>query len=303
MVIKAWIRMLRIPNLGILAFTQFLIYFKLINFYFPGEELNLNLRQFSLLVIAFACVTCSGYIINNIYDRQLDSRHELTSLIPKYFSLPFSWSLYSFFTFTGFAISCYLSFKTGFHYSILIYPFVAFGLWYYALKLKCSPLLGNILISIFTGLSIAIIPYAFWDSIYALRLLDYVQWSQLMYHFIMLIILAFLSNLAREIIKDIEDEEGDKAEACLSTAAYFGQQKCKQLALHILVAIFVINLSVCWFASNVQFVFYTIAFLILPLSVIIIQLIRSKVIKDFSRLSTMLKFYMLIGILFWTYIL
>ena len=129
MVIKAWNRLLRLPNLFILALSQFLVFRFLILPFFDSDELTLNFNQFLLLILGFTMVCASGNVINAIYDRHLDATQESHFIIPKYFSLQFCWMLYISLIGVGAAISFYLA-KTS-HQTLLwwIYPLSVFLLW------------------------------------------------------------------------------------------------------------------------------------------------------------------------------
>lgn len=299
MVIKSWSRLLRLPNLLLLGLTQFFIYYKLILSHFSPDELSIDLVDYLLLILAFICVCAAGYIINNIYDRGLDSTNDQTELIPKYFSLRTAQALFLLFTFLGLFISAYLSIANKFYQSFAIFPFSVFILWWYSYQLKCLPLIGNIVISVLVGASIAIIPYTFWDNLQNLRILDYYLWADVIYRFIMLVLFGTLSNLAREIIKDMEDNEVDTAAQCLSTAAYFGTEKTKWILLNVWLAMITLVCSTCWYTPWLLPKLYCLFFLLAPSLIILYYIIQAKQTKNYKRLSYFIKIYMVIGILYW----
>ncbi len=294
--------MIRIPNLVFICLLQFILFYQFIFPIIPMDELAISHSQSLLVLISLLCIVASGNVINNIYDAAIDSQSERKSIIPKYFSPQFAWRLYWIFVLTGLSISIYLSNVTGFYYSLTLYPISVLCLWYYSYKLKCLPLIGNILISFFTGAVVLLIPYIFWSNLENLRLVDFAIWADIMYKFIMLFVLAVLSNLAREIIKDLEDMEVDKIQHCLSTGNYFGQSKCRFILLNIWLALLIIIGSVFWTLPDLT---TTVSFLLLiciPAIFILIKLILLPQIQDFRKLSIYLKSYMIAGLIYWTLI-
>ncbi len=296
---KAWNRMLRIPNLIMILFIQLSIYVFFIHPNFPIDELPLSYFQFILFLISLLCIASSGYVVNNIYDINIDSLETSHKIIPDYFTLKFSWQLYSVLVLTGFMSALYLSYSTGFYKSLILYPLTVGILWLYSVKLKCFPLAGNILISVLTGFVIAIIPYIFWDNLKDLRISDYSTWATLMYRFIMLIIFAILTNLAREIIKDIEDVDADRTFNCNSTATYFGIKTSNFIALNVWFALLIICGSALWYTNGLLPRLWFIFMIGIPSIIIFIFLIKAEVTKDFSRLSLFIKLFMILGAFYW----
>lgn len=299
MVTKAWNRMLRIPNLIMILFIQLSIYVFFIYPNFPIDELPLSAFQSILFLCSLICIASSGYVVNNIYDARIDSLDASIKIIPDYFTLKFSWSLYAGLVLTGFMSAIYLSYSTGFYKSIILYPLAVFILWLYSYKLKCIPLAGNILISLLIGSVIAIVPYIYWDNLKDLRISDYSTWAALMYRFIMLMIFAILTNLAREIIKDIEDADADRTFNCKSTATYFGIKTSNFIALNVWFALLIICGSSFWYTEGLMQRFWFMMMVGVPAIFIFILLIKAEEKKDFTRLSLFIKLFMIIGTFYW----
>ena len=66
----AFFNLIRFKNLVIIALTQFVIKYSLINYFVI--DFVLTDVQFSLLVAATLLITAGGYIINDIYDVETD---------------------------------------------------------------------------------------------------------------------------------------------------------------------------------------------------------------------------------------
>jgi 4-hydroxybenzoate polyprenyltransferase len=299
MVIHAWNRMLRLPNLAMIILIQVLIYATMIKPHFLDEELVLSVIQSILFLFSLLCVAASGYVINNIYDAEMDSLNEKTALIPIHFSKKFSWGLYAGILIAGLICAVIVAYSTQYFNSLFLYPLYAFALWLYSYKLKCFPLIGNILIAFLTASVIAIIAYAFWDNLIELRRQDYNSWAELMYKIVMLFLFAVLSNLAREVVKDIEDFDADASVKCNSTAKYFGVQTSKFIALNIWLALLIICGSAIWYVEGLLPVLWCILILGIPAICIFILLIQGSETNDFAKLSLYMKLYMVVGTIYW----
>ena len=216
MVIQSWSRLIRLPNLFILAISQWTVYFFMLRPFVQAYEQSFELMDFNLLVTVSICVAASGYVINNIYDRFID-RHQIDlRIIPDVFSLRFSWILYLFLVLSGFAISYYLSWKTGRNASLILYPIAIILLWAYSAVFKCTPVIGNLLVSCFTSFGILIIPYAFQTALHEMRLDAAEIWLHLVYKLTMLSLFAFVLNFIRELIKDMINLKIASARLCIS---------------------------------------------------------------------------------------
>jgi len=77
--IIAFLKLIRLKNLIIVALTQLLIKFSLINPFV--DNFILSSTQFYLLVLATVFITASGYIINDIYDVTTDAINKPEKII------------------------------------------------------------------------------------------------------------------------------------------------------------------------------------------------------------------------------
>ncbi len=112
-------------------------------------------------------------------------------------------------------------------------------------------------------------------------------------------VLAFLLHFAREIIKTIEDIEGDKAFEITTVASYFGISVSKIIASITLLGF--IGYACYFIYYNIMHMPYVIgyfvALLFLPTLFVIFKIIKANTKEDFSLISKLLKFIMLATIL------
>lgn len=182
----------------------------------------------------------------------------------------------------------------------LLFIFYMTGLWFYSYKLKSTFLLGNLLIAVFLGL----VPLA---SAYIEVQAD-VRSRELINSFIVIPVrtgawliagFAFLSALTREIVKDMEDMEGDRLAGCRTMPVVWGIKKCRILVLVLVV--FLIGSAgafqyYAWFAGWHPSFYYVMIFIQIPCLVIIWKIWKAQSAKEFHGASTWLKILMVSGI-------
>ncbi|MCC6690134.1 MAG: UbiA family prenyltransferase, partial [Bacteroidia bacterium] len=114
-------------------------------------------------------------------------------------------------------------------------------------------------------------------------------------------VLAFLINLTREIIKDIEDMDGDQPFGCRTLPIVLGIDTARNLSCFlsfvIMLVIGYVQLGQHRTGATLSFWYMTI-FVQLPMAFIIYLLLRAKVPQDFKLPDTLSKLVMLTGILY-----
>jgi 4-hydroxybenzoate polyprenyltransferase len=113
-------------------------------------------------------------------------------------------------------------------------------------------------------------------------------------------IFAFLSTLVRELVKDLEDMEGDALQGCQTLAIQKGATFVKKILLILLSFLLILLIAEASFfyvyAVYLAF-FYVIIVLVFPLFYLM-KIVRSAIVAaDFGRISRLVKAYMLLGLL------
>ena len=301
-------RLIRLPNLIIVAVTQALIYYQLLHKTFRIYSLtgSFNSFEFVLFVIATILITASGYIINDIYDIETDKINKPDKrIIQVHLSESNAWKIYFSMILTGALISLYLAVQRNDLLYWFIYPIAVFLLYGYSRWFKGIPYVGNILVSLFC----AAVPGIFYLSeasiLIELKIKDLSSFLSLHGLLLSYVIYAFLTNLFREIVKDLQDEAGDKLANIHTAAVYFGKKTTKFVALFIALVISTVitfTFSQAVF-SNIPYLFAVQCLLIqIPLSVSIIKLIQAKDDKAFRNVGLWIKLIMINGLILITYL-
>ena len=302
--IVAFFRLIRWPNLFFIALTQALFYYCIVlRVMAPPVESYFTQISFILLVIASVLIAAAGYIINDYFDINIDQVNKPEKqVVEKIISRRWAMLLHILFSLAGVVLCVYIDLKEpGFWLSIanLICVFLLFG---YSVTLKKKFLLGNILISALTAWVIIVVYLCYRHSFYipAAESID----PNLDTRFTRLALLyagfAFIISLIREVVKDMEDRDGDAKYGCKTMPIVWGIPASK-----VFVAVWIIVL-ICTLAI-VQFyvlqfgwwlsMAYSFLLIVAPLLWILLKLYQAQTAKDYHRLSQVIKLVMFTGIL------
>ena len=219
-------KIIRWKNLVIISLSQIFIKFFFIDFFIQKDQL-LN-ENFVILLIVTILIAASGYIVNDIYDYNLDQINKPEKVVlGKFLKSRDAIIIYMMFNCLAIVLSIFLCMKIEQEIYILVFLLIIYCLWLYSKKLKKYKIIGNILIAFFISLSILNVPLFSYKNILS---------DDRFFVFLIISIfsvLAFLINLKREIIKDIEDIEGDKIHKVKSLPIIFGTKKSKLVTIII----------------------------------------------------------------------
>lgn len=207
--IRSLIRLIRWPNLLMVAATQILIRYFVILPLLKQEKMTLQLsgELFALLVAATVLIAAGGYVINDYFDRKMDRVNKPGSVIVGKLIYPrHAMAYHLIFSISGVLIGTWVSFRAGLLFLSLIFYMVSGLLWFYSTTYKRELLLGNIIVALLT----ALVPFLV--LLYELPLLarNYGAMASPVVRYLLIWVLgfslfAFMLNLIREIIKDAED--------------------------------------------------------------------------------------------------
>ena len=173
----------------------------------------------------------------------------------------------------------------------------------YSVTLKKKLLIGNILISVLTSWVIIVMYLCYRNSFYNHGIAGPAD-PNISIRFIRITMLyagfAFVISLIREVVKDIEDMEGDARYGGKTMPIVWGVPASK---MFVAVWIIVLTGGSCvvqfyvlqfgWWWSAV----YCLVLIIIPLAWVLRKLYQAKVPKDYHRVSTVIKMIMFTGIL------
>ncbi len=289
-----YLRLVRYPNLLMVALTLFLTKYALIHSYVVPSFSDFD---FVILTSSILFITAGGYVINDIFDVKTDKINKPKKvIITEHISKRTGWTLYSFLNVIGLSLGFYISFKSDLN----TFSFYFFGsiilLFIYSKFLKRLPLVGNIAISILIALTIFLI-VEFQDQIAIKKgMFTNLTLSLLTFYYL---VFSFITTLVREIIKDIEDVNGDHSANMKTLPIILGIRRTKNIALGITMMLF---LFLILFLKDLYSYNYTVGTITITLitaltALCIYKMWLAKNKIQFHQVSQLLKFIMLIGIL------
>lgn len=298
-----FLRLIRFPNLIIVALTQFLLQYLILvpAFRAAGVEPALDVLHFSMLVLSTLIIAAGGYIINDIVDYDIDVINKPERvIINRQLSMRQAYGLYYGLSLLGFFISLYLAFYVQNLPLVLIYPAAVLLLWSYSTYFKQRVLIGNVIVSIFCAFVAGIVWFAERHTFAELQQQDVpLAWHvQLVLSFYLSF--AFLSTMFREIIKDMEDVKGDDTLHCRTLPIVFGIRRAKWVAAFfgfvLLLGLFYLSALLWTYSQLFQLAFMTLG-IIAPLVTALYLLKTATTSSEFKWLSTLSKFIMLTGLI------
>jgi 4-hydroxybenzoate polyprenyltransferase len=272
----AFVKIIRPENLLMLAFAQLMTAFFLVRTTASGLPVLQDYHLY-LLIISTVILTASGYMINDYYDVKIDYVNRPKEVvIGKGMKRRMVMILHTVMNITGILIGLLVHPKIG-----AITFMAAFLLWLYSNSLKRMPFIGNLTVASLTGLAIWIVGI-------------YYQKSELL--IITYAIFAFFINLMREILKDIEDRNGDRKHGCKTLPIVLGFRKTKNI-IFIIAFLFVAAILFVTFKINEPLLFLYFGGLSLFFIAFMVKIYKADRKSHFTELSTISKILMLTGIL------
>jgi 4-hydroxybenzoate polyprenyltransferase len=298
---KVLLKLIRLPNLIIIAVTLYGFRFLVIKPYYQmsGTEFQLSSFTFGLVVAVAMMIAMTGYIINDFYDIEIDrinrpGRPAVSGQISPG-SLPVIAVMLSVLTLAAVAILC-IRMRSLFPVPI---PLITLAtVWWYARYLKKSFIWGNLIVAFMSALTLG---YAWLFEWYLLNRsgIDIYEVKPITQIVAGIMVFAFLLSFIREIVKDLEDQEGDRRFGCRSLPIIKGDGYTKRflvLTTSILILLLTASQFWLWKADFPMVAFWLIPSVELPLMIYLFRLSRASSQSDYHRLSTVTKWIMVGGI-------
>ena len=240
-------------------------------------EGSYSILKIILAGLSGALTASAGNVINDFFDISVDKINRPDRILPKgYLTLKEALVYYFFLTILALLFSAFIGLI-----ALLEVFFAASLLFFYSYKIKKIPLIGNFVIAFLTG-------FAF---IYGAIAVNNIRAS------VIPAIFAFLINFIREIIKDMEDIEGDRQQRINTYPARYGFKKAKMLVVFVTIVLIILTLYPFVVKLYAIEYFLVVMVFVNPLLVYILKsLFHDDSVKNLNKLSNLLKLNMLIGL-------
>ena len=309
-IIKPYLRLLRIGNLTFVAILLFVMEKWL-------ATPLLKLSQFSelmpwwillLLILSIVFITAGGYVINDYFDVKIDRINRPDDLVvTRHITRDGAMYLFYALTLIGVLLGLVVAWWSHSWTFAMILVVVPGLLWFYSASYKRQLLVGNIVVSFLSALVpmlIAIINADYLRHLYGETLAYTPIIGQLYVWISGFALFAFLITLAREIVKDIEDIEGDCEMECRTMPIVWGIQTAKivttclltlTIALIAYFTLAVLPFPHTWNTFSTRFIIFG---LIVPIVCAIILLWAAKNKTELHRVQLIAKFIMFMGVMY-----
>lgn len=288
------LRLVRYPNLLIIIATMYLLE------YFLMPACALSHFGFFLYTLVPVTAAAAGYVINDIADRRIDlvNKPERT-FVGVHISTRQAWILYFILVAAGLALTSLLVFTDQCD-RILLYIFLVstFLLAAYPYIFKPTPLLGNLLVALLSAMIPGLIVVNNMVAIAHIPeetpcgFITPSSFSLLAGY----LFLAFYTSLIRELVKDMEDVQGDRHGKRYTLPVLAGITASKIVTWIIIVGF---PLLICIPSLSSGAIEYFLLFVIFMVSAFPFFYVfaKARTRQDFTLASRYLKISMLAGLL------
>jgi 4-hydroxybenzoate polyprenyltransferase len=289
-----------------ISLTMFLVRYCLILPTFQTTEnitgefpAHMSRLYFLLLTGATVLIAAAGNIINDVFDVTTDAINRPgKNIFENRLSKKTGKNAFYVLSSMGTLLGMWVGFAIEKPAIGMIHLFSASSLWMYSSYYKRRLLSGNFLIAFLTFLMV-LLPGLFEPEYY----------PNIVYLFVFAV-LAFMVSLAREIIKDIEDLDGDERMQCKTLPIRYGIKSAKIAATTVLIVTggFITYIVRNGFEDNTVIAWWNLLLIFLaPLCGLIYLVVTANEKKDYHFASIFAKGFMLFGVLsifpFWFYFL
>ncbi len=290
-----YLHLIRFQNLVFIALAQYCIKYGL--FHPSGIDITLNDWEFFLLVLATVSIAAAGNTINDIYDIEIDKINKPQKvLVGKRIGINTANNLFIILNVVGVSIGYYLSNSIGKPAFAGLFIVISALLYLYASYLKGMLLVGNLLISALVAMSLIIV--GLFDLMPGISPTNQADQSMLFKIVLQYSLFAFSLNFIREIVKDLQDINGDKKGEMNTLPIAIGRKRTVLITfiLGVLMVCGVLFYMYEYLYSHQIILLYFLFTIIGPLLLFCIKAWDAKTKKDFAFLSSLLKIVMVTGI-------
>ncbi len=233
---------------------------------------------FKTIIAGFvgAFVAAGANAINDYFDVEIDRINRPDRPIPrKAVSREEARFLWLVLSFVGLGLNIVLNQR-----ALAIALVAVISLYFYSMVLKRTVLMGNIVVAVMTALAFA----------YGAVVVGKIERA------LMPALFAFLINFAREVVKDIEDVEGDAKKGAKTLAVRYGPKSGIAAASAALVAL--IGATIAAYVLGIYSALYLYIVIVVDgiLVFVLVSLWSNQSTPNMRRMSTVLKANMAIGL-------
>jgi len=303
--LKTWLQLIRWKNVLFLAYIVTTVFYGVITPYLNQYAIalpNSNLL-FGLLLSSTVLIAAGGYVINDYFDTKIDEINRPTKVIVGK-SVTRAQAATGFQILLGLGVLCGLSLAVFLRDTTigLIYIVLSGLLWFYSSSYKRQLIIGNLMIAVCGFMTPFMLGYVcnrqliltYQPYIYQTPIItDIYAWTAGFGLF------SFLFTLLREIVKDIDDIEGDREMECHTIPIVWGINATKVILITLSIVILLLtgyfSLQLIPFATDTITLRYYLFGIAIPMLILLCWIGIAKKRSQWQQISQFIKFIMLIG--------
>lgn len=303
--LQAFLRLIRWQNLVFIVLTQLLFYYCIELPAYHAQSINnawfLTPVLFVWLSIASVLIAAAGYIINDYFDLNIDQVNKPDAIVIQKI-IKRRWAIFWHLCFSvmGVVITLYVSWKIGNWVLAPVNFACVFVLLFYSTTFKKKFLIGNVIISLLTAWVVFVLYFSELDLVTITR--EPLYHTALNKIFKLAVLyggFAFVISLIREVVKDMEDMQGDEKFGCRTLPIVWGIPASKVFAgvwlIVLILAVFamlIYAMMIGWYLAAL----YALLLIAVPLIKILRDLFNAINTRQFHKISNWIKMVMLTGI-------
>lgn len=271
-----------------------------------GEQLPWYLLL--LITLATLGIAAGGYVINDYFDVKIDRINRpdevvVTRSVSKPVAMRISIVLSSIGALCGLVVAGLLHSLT----IAILFILIPGLLWFYSSSYKRLFMVGNLIIALLAGITPIVVAMAN-VAILQLRYGTIIPFTTLPHDLYAWLggfaLFAFLLTWIREIVKDLQDQMGDRELECHSMPVVWGEKWTKVFVTGLIVATLaiighlwyhVLPFTINWTSLSTRYIALGI---VIPLLCTLWLLWAAKIPSDYKNCQQVVKFTMLIGMLY-----
>ena len=270
-----------------------------------GFDTSMETSMLILLIIATVFIAAGGNVINDYFDVKIDAINRPDKqIVGNILSRQTAMFLHQVLTGIGVISGLLLAYFARSFTLAFIFIVIPGLLWFYSASYKRLFLIGNLVIAFIAAITILVVgitQLSFLQKEFGSLVFETAIPGQFYGWIGGFAIFSFLCTLIREIIKDMEDEKGDREMECHTLPIKWGMNKTK-IFLYCLIAftiilLFLANNYLIHFESTLT-IRYIIFGLSIPFAALCYLIFIAKSPSDYHQASNLSKVIMIIGVLY-----
>lgn len=261
-----------------------------------------------LLMLATVLIAAGGYVINDYFDVKIDRINRPDEVIvTRSISKPTAMRLSIILSGLGIGFGIVLAILLRSMTFAILFIIIPGLLWFYSSSYKRLFMIGNLIISLLAALTPMIVAMAN-VAILQLRYATILPYTTLVHDLYAWLggfaLFAFLLTWVREIVKDMQDQMGDRELECHSMPVVWGDQWTKVFVTVLIVLTLaiigylwyqVLPFERAWSSLSTRYIVFGV---VIPLLGSLGLLWSAKIPSDYKTCQQLVKFTMLLGMLY-----